>query len=589
MANLFDSYGLDFLGKDEDTLMGAVRYTVQEGKAIKGYYDTPYFYLPIGSAEFWASSEKSEDGKLAISGFHTHCGGKTIWEMICTDVDISPKDWPKTERILMMSRSTDNGGMLPVDIITADVLPSFLKDDRLTLQLVAPCLEVNYYATEEEYDKTVPADKQGQKWGIADGALITLSFLANHLVGNYEDGKEYDNDAYITFKAKVTRLCVGTFEIGDQKENTFIRCFADTVYGELEFDHSFGQVPEELRDNIKVGSIISGVCMISADAAIGEYENGIVKDFDHDLRLVRFTLAKGETERLRSVLTADSVYETDTSGNSCYGADEIIDRLTYVCENHEGKYIAHLAEITELAGSGLEYPVGTKCIVLADKEEDNYESIVFVSVDEDGNISRIHVSTDSRYRFRIEKPERVKTPLDDMVIPESVVQPIIWRAKYHGFLAYDLEDKLVLEDEDYTQHKNNAERMLEALQAEPQSDAEKSIGNILGYLFAKSVEMTVNEAKENPAFETKLTASYSPHDAFRGVLRSTLPPDQHAALENAMEQARQFGKDVFAFMEMMEKTDDDFPELFTQAAVVVQRIGQMYASNGFEESCKART
>ena len=191
MANLLDSYGLDFLGKDEDTLMGAVRYTVQEGKAIKGYYDTPYFYLPIGSAEFWASSEKSEDGKLAISGFHTHCGGKTIWEMICTDVDISPKDWPKTERILMMSRSTDNGGMLPVDIITADVLPSFLKDDRLTLQLVAPCLEVNYYATEEEYDKTVPADKQGQKWGIADGALIPLSFLANHLVGNYEDGKEY--------------------------------------------------------------------------------------------------------------------------------------------------------------------------------------------------------------------------------------------------------------------------------------------------------------------------------------------------------------------------------------------------------------
>ena len=574
MANLLDSYGLDFLEKDEDTLMDAVRYTVQEGKAIKGYYDTPYFYLPIGSAEFWASSEKSEDGKLSISGFHTHCGGKTIWEMICTDIDISPKDRPKTERILMMSRSTDNGGMLPVDIITADVLPSFLKDDRLTLQLVAPCLEVNYYATEEEYNKTVP--------------LMPLSFLANHLVGNYEEGKEYDNDAYVTFKAKVTHLFVGTFEIGDQKENTFIRCFADTMYGELEFDHSYDQVPEELRDNIKVGSIISGVCMISADAAIGEYENGIVKDFDHNLRLVRFTLAKGEAERLRSVLTADSVYETDTSGNSYHGADEIIDRLAYVCENHEGKYIAHLAEITELAESGLEYPVGTKCIVLADNEEDNYESIVFVSVDEDGNISRIHVSTDSRYRFRIEKPERVKTPLDDMVIPESVVQPIIWRAKFHGFLENDLEDELVLEDEDYTQHKNNAERMLEALQAEPQSDAEKTIGNILGYLFAKSVEMTVNEAKENPTFKTRLTASYSPHDALQGILRSTLSPEQHATLEDAMELALQFGKDIFVFMEMTEKTDDDFPELFTQAAIVVQKIGQMYASNSFEEACRIR-
>ena len=588
MANLLDSYGLDFLEKDEDTLMGAVRYTVQEGKAIKGYYGAPYFYLPVGSAEFWASTEKSEDGKLAVSGFHTHCGGKTIWEMICSGIDLSPKGSPKTERILMMSRSTDNGGMLPVDIITADVLPSFLKDDKFSLQLVAPCLEVNYYATEEEYSDSVPTDKRGKKWGVADGALLALSFLANHTGDNYVEGKEYDNDAYVHFKAKVTRLYVGSFEIGDQKENTFIRCFAETMYGELEFDHSYDQVPEELRKNIKVGSIISGVCMISADAAICEYENGIVKDFDHDLRLVRFTLAKGEAERLRSVLTADSVYETDTYGNCYHGADEIIDRLTNVCENHKGEYFAHLAEITELAEPGLEYPVGTKCIVLADNEEDNYESIVFVSVDEEGNISRIHVSTDSRYSFRIEKPERVKTPLDDIEIPQSVAQLIIWRAKYHGFLENDLEDELVIEDKDYNQHKNNADRMLEALQAEPQASIEEAIGNILGYLFAKSVEMTINEEKENPSHETRLTASYSPHDAFHGELNSTLSPDQHAALADAMELAQQFGKDVFVFMEMAEKTEDDFIEVFTQAAIIVQRIGQLYGSSGFEESCKAK-
>ena len=120
------------------------------------------------------------------------------------------------------------------------------------------------------------------------------------------------------------------------------------------------------------------------------------------------------------------------------------------------------------------------------------------------------------------------------------------------------------------------------------SDAEKTIGNILGYLFAKSVEMTVNEAKENPTFKTRLTASYSPHDALQGILRSTLSPEQHATLEDAMELALQFGKDIFVFMEMTDKTDDDFPELFTQAAIVVQKIGQMYASNGFEEACRIR-
>lgn len=584
MANLLDSYGLDFLGEDEDTLMGAVRYTVQEGKAITGYYGTPYFYMPVGSAEFWVSSEKGENGQLAISGFHTHCGGKTIWDMVCSDIDLAPKDCAKTERIMMMSPCTGDGGMIPVNIITADVLPSFLKGDKLTLQLVAPCLDVYYYATEEEYDKSVPTDKRGKKWAIADGALMALPFLANRLVDNYEEGKEYDNDAYVNFKAKVTRLYVGTFEIGEQKQNTFIRCFAETIYGEMEFDHSYDQVPEDLRENIKVGSIITGVCMISADAAIGEYENGIVKDFDHDLRLLRYTFTKGEAERLRSVLTDDSVYETETSGSSYTGADAIIDRFNYVHENHEGAYIAHIAEITEHGEPGLEFPVGTKCIVLADNEEDNYESIVFLSVDKDGNISHIKVSTDSRYRFRVEKPERIKTPLDDIEIPESVAQPIISRARFHGFLDYDLEDKQILEDEDYTQHKNNAQRMLDALQGDPQPDVKTAVGNILGYLFAKSVEMTINEAKENPTYETRLTASYSPYDALRGELDSTLSPAQHAALVDAMELAQQFGKDVFVFMEMMDKSEDDFTDVFLEAAVIVQRTGQLFGNNGFEES-----
>ena len=125
MANLFDSYGLDFLGKDEDTLMGAVRYTIQEGKAIKGYYDPRTSIYRSALLNSGASSKRAKTVSLPYPDSIRIAARKTIWEMICTDVDISPKDWPKTERILMMSRSTDNGGMLPVDIITADVLPRF--------------------------------------------------------------------------------------------------------------------------------------------------------------------------------------------------------------------------------------------------------------------------------------------------------------------------------------------------------------------------------------------------------------------------------------------------------------------------------
>ena len=452
MANLLYSYGLDFFEENDETMTGLVGYVVSNGKAFSSYYGAPYLYLPVGATEFWAGSEKDEDGKLHINSFHTHCCGKNIWEMICSDIDLSPKACPKNERILMMSRSTDNGGMLPVDIINADVLPSCLKGDRINLQIVAPCLDVNYYATEEEYDDAQPKDKHGKKWLISDGALMALSFLGNHLVGLYEEGKEYDNDAYVTFKATVKAVYHGVFELDGTRENTFIRCVADTLYGELEFHHSVDQVPEEMRKNIKIGSIISGVCILSADAAIGEYENGIVKDFDHNLRLLRQTLQKGDAERLRSVLTDNSVYETETYGKSYLGPAEIVSRFQYVSENHEGKYFAHMAEIVETDGENLEFPVGTTCIVLAADEEDHYESIVFMTTDDDGNISRIKVSRDARYHFEIMHPPRVKTPLDDIEIPESVAEPIMARAKFHGFLNVNTEFEEIAEDPNYSSH-----------------------------------------------------------------------------------------------------------------------------------------
>ncbi len=584
MANLFESYGLEFFEENDETMTGLVGYVASNGKAFSSYYGAPYLYMPVGAPEFWLGSEKDEEGKLHINSFHTHCCGRNIWEMICSDIDLSPKACPKNERILMMSRSTDNGGMLPVDIINADVLPSYLKGDRINLQIVAPCLDVNYYATEEEYDDAQPKDKHGKKWLISDGALMALSFLGNHLVGLYEEGKEYDNDAYVTFRATVKALYHGVFELEGNRENTFIRCIADTQYGELEFHHSIDQVPEEMRKNIKIGSIISGVCILSADAAINEYESGIVKDFDHDLRLLRQTLQKGDAERLRSVLTDDSVYETQTSGKSYHGPTDIINRFQYVADFHDGEYFAHMAEITETEIEDPEFPVGTKCIVLAADEEDNYESIVFMTTDVDGNIARIKVSRDGRYHFEIKHPPRVKTPLDDIEIPESVADPIMARARFHGFLDGETEYEEIAEDPDYSSHASNAQRMLDALSADPQPDAKQAIDRILSYLFAKAVEDTVNRSRENPTMETRLTSSYSPTDAMQGELRTTLEPELHSKLVNDMELAEQFGNDLFSFMEMTDKTDDDFVDTFTQAAVIIQRIGQIYAKHEFISS-----
>ena len=233
----------------------------------------------------------------------------------------------------------------------------------------------------------------------------------------------------------------------------------------------------------------------------------------------------------------------------------------------------------------MEYPVGTRCIVLANGEaEDNYESIAFINVDDNGMISRIKISTDSRYHFRIDRPEKVQTPLDDIKVPDSVFEPIILRAKFHGIIDHEIEESYVTENiADYYSLEQNAQRMLEALQEGPQPDAEKAFANIFGYLFAKAIEQTVNEDKNTGEYNTRLTASFRPGEAFAGEISSTLSPEEHAVLVKAMKLGTQFYNDFKAYIQMTDAGEEQFVELFKQAAVVVQRLGQMYSDRCFDK------
>jgi len=576
MANMLESYGLDFLAENEESMMGTLGYTVQNGRAFTSYHDAPYIYMNMGRVEFWASTIKDKDGKLAVSDFHTHCGGNHIWEMICSDIDLTPKASAETERILMMYKSGVEAGMLPVDIINADILPSFLKGEKLKLQVVAPCWQVHYYATEADYEAAAFTDDNGKKWSVAVGSLFPLKFLYNHSTDRYTPGEEYEDDADICFAATVKAVYYGKFKVEGEEHDTFLRCVADTIFGELEFHHTIEQVPEDMRQNIRAGAIISGTCILSADAAIEEYENGIVKNAENNLQLIRYSIEKGENERLRPVLTEATVYETETSGKSYQGPDAIIAQFNYVHENHDGKYITYSAVITEAIDLESGYPVGTRCIILAD-EQDNYESIGFVTTNQNGDIEKIKISTDSRYRFQVEKPPHIKTPLDDVEAPKSVADLIIARAKFHGFLDYDVESDQILEKPVSEPHKEYAQQMLDALQDSNPDDKTYVMDNLIGYLFAKSVERTVIERKP----DALLQVSYKTDDALIGTLHTVLTSDDHAALERAMKLAKQFGKDIRSFMRIRGMEECDYSDTFLHAAIIVQQIGQLYAENGF--------
>jgi hypothetical protein len=48
-----------------------------------------------------------------------------------------------------------------------------------------------------------------------------------------------------------------------------------------------------------------------------------------------------------------------------------------------------------------------------------------------------------------------------------------------------------------------------------------------------------------------------------------------------METGKQFGTDLFTFMQLADKSDDDFIDTYKLAAIVVQRIGRIYSLKCF--------
>ena len=94
-------------------------------------------------------------------------------------------------------------------------------------------------------------------------------------------------------------------------------------------------------------------------------------------------------------------------------------------------------------------------------------------------------------------------------------------------------------------------------------------------------ERTKDEKEKKPDEIDKLLASFSIDDAFGGQIKSTLPPNKHFALEKAMKNGSKFYTDLKVFVQLKDKKEEEFVETFKQAAVIVQRIGQVYAENRF--------
>ena len=81
---------------------------------------------------------------------------------------------------------------------------------------------------------------------------------------------------------------------------------------------------EEQKEQVKVGAVVSALCILSGDAAIGEYAGGICCDEERDLLLLRNFFEHGGADRLRPALHSECVYTSDYSGKSLEGVEATI-------------------------------------------------------------------------------------------------------------------------------------------------------------------------------------------------------------------------------------------------------------------------
>ena len=185
-------------------------------------------------------------------------------------------------------------------------------------------LEFEYFTSEEEFLKTGIERTEDLNFSAKMGKIVPEGLLKNYYSDNEE--KRYKPgplNSPVTLVSKVKSVQKGFIRLGDDEKEYigFAGVIVDTDFGELEIVHSISQLDEHEIYEINPGYVVFGRFILSADAAINEYENGRIFDEEHNLMVMRHILQSEELERCENLFTDNVVYISQS--NCCMGAKRI--------------------------------------------------------------------------------------------------------------------------------------------------------------------------------------------------------------------------------------------------------------------------
>ena len=570
--NYIENFGLEFLTETDEDAMAFCSAVCAQGKAITGYYGFPYINREYGWPQFIVRVGAKEDGKLTVTGMDTHVSGETEWKFKIRHAYKACENNDPLTRKVMAYKSEDGSGAAMITLVNADVLPSFLEDDEISAQMIGFPVQINYYENEDAYAREQPEMLDGNKMLLADGAVFPAGLFSD------KKDKTDEEENLMLIRGTVKKAQRGLVQFGEDKWWNYIDVIIGTQFGDLEIVHTMDQVEESGRNLIKEGSVVNGLFALSGDVAIDEYEDGIVRDFEHNLVALRYTIQEGEAERLGSILSDDSEYVSEWARTTYCGKKEIINRLNFVKDSNPHRaFYTHFATIISIddGDEELAYSVGDRCIVIAMESPDNFESICFMECDEENKITKIVVTSEQRYHFEIDKKAEYDVPFD-FTPPDNWYESILLRSHFHTFLDRGIfKEEVESQSSKTNYYQKIAETVAENMKKTPAEDILEFLPKLYGYMFAKAIELQLN----NNNSDVDLTYPINDFDMERiemGYESDVYEEHIVKRLNASYKLGMQFYKD-FALQRERLKTEEGFEEDLIASLVFVQQIGEVYA------------
>ena len=390
MAAFFENFGLsDLVAKSEDAFRLATLASV-EGQKIPAY-GGEYFRYRLGDAIVNVRLRLDyETGESELLGMDTHGASDCLWVCEAAD-DLTPEDYDGLSRRLLVTGAS--GAAAAVEIVNASVLPGIWPGTALHLNMAGFPREITY----------LPAGETGSRREIGDGvALEPGGIFACGYAGEGDVPPAERNLVRIFGRVKDVR--VGETYMGMEPMTTFVRATVETALGDVELCHAGELVAEEQKDLVRAGSLVDTLCVLSGDAAAGDFAGGIVYGEAPDLLALRRFFEAGDADRLRPILHSQCVYLSDRAEGRIEGAEQVVALLKDVeaALTDESCYFAYPAHLTG-GGEGLPYGRGKACLALAQGGPERFVALCFIEPDSVGRIRTLRLSGDGRYSFDLDK------------------------------------------------------------------------------------------------------------------------------------------------------------------------------------------